>query len=115
MVGSPSKSLGWKEACSLLGMNAIEAQGEYVRGSKDPKTGADSKLSNSQVGGVQMAEVAVDLDTGVVKMKKFVAVQDVGTIIARSKPRAKSMVRSSWASRMPCLKNRSWIRRAVRL
>ncbi len=28
-----------------------------------------------------MAEVAVDLDTGVVKMKKFVAVQDVGTII----------------------------------
>ncbi|MBL8829765.1 MAG: xanthine dehydrogenase family protein molybdopterin-binding subunit [Planctomycetaceae bacterium] len=83
VVGSPSKSLGWKEACSLLGMNAIEAQGEYVRGSKDAKTGADSKLSNSQVGGVQMAEVAVDLDTGVVKMKKFVAVQDVGTIIAR--------------------------------
>ncbi len=36
---------------------------------------------SSQVGGVQMAEVAVDNETGVVKMKKFVAVQDMGLII----------------------------------
>jgi xanthine dehydrogenase YagR molybdenum-binding subunit len=40
-------------------------------------------LSSSQVGGVQMAEVEVDRDTGVVRMKKFVAVQDMGTIINR--------------------------------
>jgi len=82
-VAGGGKGLSWKEACSLLGMKSIETKGEYVRGTKDPKLGADSKLSNAQVAGVQMAEVAVDLETGVVKMKKFVAVQDMGTIIAR--------------------------------
>lgn len=78
-----NKSLSWKEACSLLGMMPLETKGEYKRGSKDPLTGADSKLSSSVVAGVQMAEVAVDKETGVVKMKKFVAVQDMGLIINR--------------------------------
>jgi xanthine dehydrogenase YagR molybdenum-binding subunit len=64
-------------------MNSLEVKGEFVRGTKDPKLGADSKLSNAQVGGVQMAEVAVDLDTGVVKMQKFVAVQDIGLVVNR--------------------------------
>ena len=32
---------------------------------------------------MQMAHVAVDRETGVVKMKKFVAVQDMGLIINR--------------------------------
>lgn len=83
VIGSPDKSISWKEACSLLGMNALEVKGEYVRGTKDPKLGADSKLSSQQVGGVQMAEVAVDRETGVVKMKKFVAVQDIGLVVNR--------------------------------
>ena len=38
-------------------------------------------LTNSGVGGVQMADVAVDTETGIVKMKKMVAVQDCGLII----------------------------------
>lgn len=83
VVGSSGKSLSWKEACSLLGMNPLEVKGEFVRGTKDPKLGADSKLSSAQVGGVQMAEVAVDADTGVVKVTKFVAVQDMGLIVNR--------------------------------
>lgn len=83
VVGSSGKSLSWKEVCSLLGMNPLEVKGEFVRGTKDPKLGAGSLLSNAQVGGVQMAEVAVDLDTGVVKMKKFVAVQDIGLVVNR--------------------------------
>ena len=83
VVGKPDQSLSWKQACSLLGMNPLEVKGEYVRGTKDPKLGADSKLSNQQVGGVQMAEVAVDRETGVVKMKKFVAVQDIGLVVNR--------------------------------
>jgi len=81
--GSPDKSLSWKETCSLLGMTPLEVKGEFVRGTKDPKLGADSKLSSAQVAGVQMAEVAVDRETGVVKMKKFVAVQDIGVVINR--------------------------------
>jgi xanthine dehydrogenase YagR molybdenum-binding subunit len=70
------KSLTWQQACRLLGMNALEVTGNY-----DPAKIKNTPLSSSQVGGVQMAEVAVDRRTGVVKMKKFVAVQDVGLVI----------------------------------
>ena len=73
--GNASKSVSWKEACTLLGMNAMETGANYARGTRSP-------LSNSQVGGVQFAHVAVDKETGVVKLKKFVAVQDMGLIIA---------------------------------
>ncbi len=69
------KSLSWKEACSLLGMTAMEVRGKYAPGK--------SPLSSSGVAGVQMAEVAVDKETGVIKMKKFVAVQDMGLVINR--------------------------------
>ncbi len=70
------KSLSWKEACGLLGMQPLEVQGKFQRGAEE------SPLSSSQVGGVQMAEVAVDRDTGVIKMKKFVAVQDMGLVVS---------------------------------
>jgi xanthine dehydrogenase YagR molybdenum-binding subunit len=74
------KSLSWKEACSLLGMRSLETRGSFDR----KKLGkADSPLSSSQVGGVQMAEVEVDRDTGQVRVKKFVAVQDMGLVINR--------------------------------
>ncbi len=75
VAGEPKKSLSWKEACSLLGMTPIEAQGNYQRGQ------TETNLSGSGVAGVQMAEVEVDRETGVVRMKKFVAVQDMGLII----------------------------------
>lgn len=83
VAAQPNNGMSWKDACGLLGNMPLEVKGEYVKNSKDPKTGADSKLSGVQVGGVQMAEVAVDRETGVVKMKKFVAVQDMGLIINR--------------------------------
>ncbi len=74
--GDADKSLSWKEACSLLGIAPLEVTASYTRG-------ADSPLSGEGVGGVQMAHVAVDTDTGVVKLKKLVAVQDMGLIINR--------------------------------
>jgi xanthine dehydrogenase YagR molybdenum-binding subunit len=73
VIGNADKSLSWKDACAQLGMSPIEVTGKHGGGA--------SVLSSSQVGGVQMAEVAVDKETGVVRMKKFVAVQDMGTII----------------------------------
>jgi xanthine dehydrogenase YagR molybdenum-binding subunit len=73
--GDGDKSLSWQQACRLLGMKPAEATGKFEAG----KT--KTSLSSSQVGGVQMAEVAVDRRTGVVKMKKFVAVQDMGLVI----------------------------------
>ena len=77
-IGVPGggKSVSWKEACSLLGIRPLEVTASYRRGDASP-------LSDSGVGGVQMAHVAVDLDTGVVKLKKMVAVQDMGLIINR--------------------------------
>ncbi|MGE0759316.1 MAG: xanthine dehydrogenase family protein molybdopterin-binding subunit [Pirellulaceae bacterium] len=72
--GDASKSLSWKEACTLIGLKPLEIKGDYVRGTPSP-------LSSSGVGGVQMAHVEVDKETGVIRVKKFVAVQDQGLVI----------------------------------
>ncbi len=72
--GRPDQSLSWKAACALLGLKPLEITRTHQRGQ-------DNGLSSSGVGGVQMAHVAVDKETGVVKMKKFVAVQDQGLVI----------------------------------
>ncbi len=71
----PSNSLSWKEACSKLGAMPITVRG------RNPDTGKQPDLDGSGVGGVQMAEVEVDIETGVVKVKKMVAIQDCGLII----------------------------------
>ncbi len=73
--GDPSRALSWKEACSKLGAMPITVRGKNPDRSKPPD------LTNSGVGGVQMAEVEIDSDTGVVKVRKMVAVQDCGFII----------------------------------
>ena len=70
--GNPSKSMSWQQATSRIGMTPISATGA------NPGAG---KLNDSGVGGVQMAEVSVDVETGIVKMDKMVAVQDCGLII----------------------------------
>jgi xanthine dehydrogenase YagR molybdenum-binding subunit len=69
----------WKQAAGLLGAMPLEVQGE------GPK---DDKLTSAQVGGVQMAEVEVDVETGIVRMVKMVAVQDIGLIIDRTTARS---------------------------
>ncbi len=68
----PLRALSWKEACSKLGSNSITVRG------KNPGPG---DLTNSGVGGVQMADVSVDTETGIVKINKMVAVQDCGLVI----------------------------------
>jgi xanthine dehydrogenase YagR molybdenum-binding subunit len=70
VIGTPAKSLTWKQACNKLGTTTISELGS-----------TDRSLTSVNVGGVQMAEVSVDIETGVVKMEKFVAVQDCGLII----------------------------------
>jgi xanthine dehydrogenase YagR molybdenum-binding subunit len=73
--GDPSRSLSWKQACSKLGAVPLTVRGKNPDKSKPPD------LTNSGVGGVQMADVEVDTETGVVTVKKMVAVQDCGLII----------------------------------
>ena len=51
-----------------------------VRG-KNPDKSKPPDLTNSGVGGVQMADVSVDTETGIVRVNKMVAVQDCGLVI----------------------------------
>jgi len=72
----PAQSLSWKEVCSLLGMRPLEVNAAFKRGQK-------TDLSDEGVGGVQMAHVEVDIATGQVRIKKMVAVQDMGLVLNR--------------------------------
>jgi xanthine dehydrogenase YagR molybdenum-binding subunit len=73
-IGNPEKSIAWKDACRLLGQTAITQQGKHA-------PGARTELTGSGVGGVQIADVSVDIETGLVTMNEMVAVQDCGLII----------------------------------
>jgi xanthine dehydrogenase YagR molybdenum-binding subunit len=72
--GNSSKALSWKDACAKIGAVPINAHGKNL-GGRDP-------LMNSGVGGVQMADVSVDTETGIVKINKMVAVQDCGLVVS---------------------------------
>ena len=72
--GNPDKGMSWKQATQKLGPKSIEANGE--NNPKDPQG-----LISQGVGGIQMADVSVDIETGVVRMNKMVAVQDCGLIV----------------------------------
>ena len=73
--GDSSRMLSWKEACSKLGAMPLTVRGKNPDRSKPPD------LTNSGVGGVQMAEAEVDCETGVAKVKKMVTVQDCGLVV----------------------------------
>jgi xanthine dehydrogenase YagR molybdenum-binding subunit len=62
----------WKQACGLIGPTPLETTSSGKK--------ADG-LTDQGVGGIQMADVSVDTETGVVRMNKMVAVQDCGLII----------------------------------
>jgi xanthine dehydrogenase YagR molybdenum-binding subunit len=73
------KTWAWKEFCAKLGMENAKGTGVWSGARANKAKGA--KLSNVQVGGVQVAEVWVDLETGVVKCTNFWTVQDCGLLI----------------------------------
>src|SRR5205085_7308140 len=73
-IENPDKSISWQDACKLLGQTAITQQGRHQQAQR-------SELTGSGVGGVQMADVSVDVETGIVTMNEMVAVQDCGLII----------------------------------
>jgi xanthine dehydrogenase YagR molybdenum-binding subunit len=74
MITGGSTAVSWRQACSMLGALPLTAHGA------NPGPG---DLNSSGVGGVEMAEVSVDIETGVVRVNKIVAVQDCGLIINR--------------------------------
>jgi xanthine dehydrogenase YagR molybdenum-binding subunit len=65
-----SKGLAWKDACQLIGTEPISADGKWEDG-----------LSGAGTSGVQFAEVTVDIETGVVRINRILAMQDCGLIV----------------------------------
>ena len=65
-----TQALLWKETTALLGTDTITVQDGWAEG-----------LSESDVSGVQFAEVEVDTETGEVKVLNMVAVQDCGLVL----------------------------------
>lgn len=74
--GNPSKSVTWKQACAKLGTQTISEMGANVQ-----KDALKEGLINQGASGVQMADVSVDIETGIVKMNRIVAVQDCGLVV----------------------------------
>ncbi len=64
--------MSWKDACRKLGLQSVQVIGRSTPGLASGSGG---------VAGVQFAEVTVDIETGVVRLKKVVAIQDSGLII----------------------------------
>jgi xanthine dehydrogenase YagR molybdenum-binding subunit len=62
--------MSFKDACRKLGMMPVSITAGFVEG-----------LSANGVGGCQFARVNVDIETGVVRIEKLVAVQDSGLIL----------------------------------
>ena len=73
--GSPNKSLTWAAACRKIGAGKISEMGEFNARQRAPG------MNDSGVAGIQIADVSVDTETGIVKVNKYVAVQDCGLII----------------------------------
>jgi len=65
--------------CALLGKEQVKGTGNWS-GAKPQQKGNEG-ISGSGVGGVQVAEVSVDTETGVVRVKQMVAVQDCGLVV----------------------------------
>jgi xanthine dehydrogenase YagR molybdenum-binding subunit len=72
--GDAKKAMAWKAACKLLGNEKISEMGQ-----NDPKN--PMGLTTGGVGGVQIADVSVDTETGIIRMNRLVVVQDCGLII----------------------------------
>ncbi len=70
--GDPSRSIAWEHACARLDGMPLTVRGE------NPGPG---ELTTAGAAGVQMADVSVDIETGIVRINKMVAVQDCGLII----------------------------------
>jgi xanthine dehydrogenase YagR molybdenum-binding subunit len=76
----------WRQACGMLGVPTVQGNADWPSVAERTKNAAlrqewQERLSNFGVGGVQIAQVKVDTETGVVKCTEFWTVQDCGLII----------------------------------
>ncbi len=74
-----NKPWTWKEICARLDKEQAKGTGFWNYGESIKPDNRD--VSSSGVGGVQIAEVSVDTETGVVRCTRIVAVQDCGMVV----------------------------------
>jgi xanthine dehydrogenase YagR molybdenum-binding subunit len=65
-----AKGMTWRDACKRLGTEPITAPGEFQK-----------NLGTVGTSGVQFADVEVDIETGVTRVRRIVCVQDCGMIV----------------------------------
>jgi xanthine dehydrogenase YagR molybdenum-binding subunit len=70
--GTPTKGLAWKDACKTLGTETIGADGAWEPG-----------FSGANTSGAQFTEATVDIETGIVRVKRILAIQDCGLVVDR--------------------------------
>jgi xanthine dehydrogenase YagR molybdenum-binding subunit len=70
--GDASRGLAWRDACKQIGTEPIAVDDEWQQG-----------LSSTGTSGVQFAEVTVDIETGIVRVKRILALQDCGLVVDR--------------------------------
>jgi xanthine dehydrogenase YagR molybdenum-binding subunit len=75
-MGNTDKSMTWKAACALLGLNPISK-----RGANNRTEAKEKGFIDAGVGGVQIADVSVDVETCKGTSNEMAAVQDCGLII----------------------------------
>ena len=71
--GDASRRLSWKDACAKLPEEGVSAEGNRAENHAD----AWKRFT----AGAQFAEVEVDTETGIVRVKKIVAVHDCGLVV----------------------------------
>lgn len=70
VADNPSRGMAWRDACKLLGAQPLTADATWTAG-----------LSSTGTSGVQFTEATVDVETGIVKVKRILTVQDCGLIL----------------------------------
>src|SRR5262249_61948571 len=65
-----ARGLGWRDAWKWVGSEPISVNGRWQQG-----------LSGSGTSGVQFAEATVDVETGIVKVTRILAIQDCGMVV----------------------------------
>jgi xanthine dehydrogenase YagR molybdenum-binding subunit len=75
----PKRSMRFAEAAALMdgdALSVVETRSEDYGGFR--RTMGEAALAQQDLGGVQFAEVAVDVETGIIRVERVVAVQDCG-------------------------------------
>jgi len=78
--GQPGRGLAFREAAALLATDRISevaSRADDYAGFRR-RMGSDAALALQDLGGVQFAEVAVDTETGIIRVERIVAVHDCG-------------------------------------